>query len=153
MDRESSKNSDFVSEPFRSSPLLNKAHSVFSNKRPSVDEVLKTHVSLSGVFAVRRELASPAVDEGLLLMGSDVDESPGYEVVNRTEGYTARRLALRHASRLLAYRGNLKHSFPTDETTIIPEVVAAGEWGEKAGGVGGRGAISFRGRGTKRKKW
>ncbi|KAK1125413.1 hypothetical protein K0M31_005781, partial [Melipona bicolor] len=58
-----------------------------------------TRITQSTVFAVRRELASPAVDEGLLLMGSDVDESPGYEVVNRTEGYTARRLALRLKAR------------------------------------------------------
>lgn len=63
------------------------------------------------------------VDEGLLLMGSDVDESPGYEVVNYTGAFAAGRLVLhlRHGSRLPAYRSNLKHSFPTDETTIISD--------------------------------
>lgn len=45
-------------------------------------------------YLLKERINESTVDEGLLLMGSDVDESSGYKVVNRTEGPTSRRLAL-----------------------------------------------------------
>lgn len=61
------------------------------------------------IFAVEGISGSTA-DEGLQLMGSDIDESPGYEVVNRDWPLArCQESSHRSVSRLSVYRDNPSH--------------------------------------------
>lgn len=67
------------------------------------------YLAWQSIFAVEGISGSTA-DEGLQLMGSDIDESPGYKVVNRDWPLALPgKFAQQPDSRLAVYRDNPNH--------------------------------------------